>query len=402
MIPNTNPTEPVEGTRILLYSPDSYGLGHLRRTLTLATTMREAMPEASVLIATGSACATHFETPSGVDMIKLPSATKDHRGGYVARTLPIPLESLIRLRSSLLLEIQDSFRPDLLVVDHKVLGLEGELAEVLPYARSQGTRTILGIRDIIDESEVVAREWGRPRIRKALAHDYDRVCIYGSPEVFDARTEYPVPPELAERLEFTGYVVRPESTRSFRPVPGLVPRVLVTVGGGEDGADRVETYLEAIETSSPDWESVIVLGPLVDRARARRIKRRARLLDGVEVHLFYEDKPRLHASSSAVVAKAGYNTVTEILRSRVPAVLLPRCFPRKEQLIRARRLEDLGLAECLPAPTPESLADAVATAIRRGRVQKDLPPLDGAQRLCKIAEDLIGHERRPIEEAVSR
>ena len=402
MDPSTNRTEHAEGPRILFYSHDSYGLGHLRRTLTLATAMRASMPDASILIATGSACATHFATPPGVDIIKLPSATKDHRGGYVARTLAVPLEVLIRLRSSLLLEIQDAFRPDLLVVDHKILGLEGELAEVLPYARSQGTRTILGIRDIIDEAEVVAREWGRPRIRKALTQDFDRVCVYGSPEVFDARKEYPVPPELAERLEFTGYVVRPESTRSFRPVPGLVPRVLVTVGGGEDGADRVETYLETIETCSPEWESVLVLGPLVDPARARRIKRRARLLDGVEVHLFYEDMPRLLASSSAVVAMAGYNTVAEILRSRVPAVLLPRCFPRKEQLIRARRLQDLGLAECLPAPTPESLAVAVAVAIRGGRVQKDLPPLDGANRLCRIAEELIGRERRHVEEAVSR
>ena len=54
MDPRTNRAEKLEGTRILFYSHDSYGLGHLRRTLTLATAMRAAIPDASILIATGS------------------------------------------------------------------------------------------------------------------------------------------------------------------------------------------------------------------------------------------------------------------------------------------------------------------------------------------------------------
>ena len=148
-----------------------------------------------------------------------------------------------------------------------------------------------------------------------------------------------------------------------------------------------------------EWDSILVLGPLLDPPRARKIKRRARALDGVRVHMFYEDMPRLLASASAIVAMAGYNTVAEILRSRVPAVLLPRCFPRKEQLIRATRLAALGLVDNLPSPSPETLRSAVERAIARKHVTAELPPMDGGDRLCSVALELLAKARMSTFEA---
>ena len=46
--------------RILLYSHDTFGLGHLRRSRTIAQALVSAFPDASALILTGS--------PSGVGM----------------------------------------------------------------------------------------------------------------------------------------------------------------------------------------------------------------------------------------------------------------------------------------------------------------------------------------------
>lgn len=338
---------------------------------------------------TGSPCATHFPLPPGVDLIKLPSATKDGAGRYIPRSLGSDLDPLIALRRGLLLEIQRSFAPDLIVVDHSVLGLGGELDALLEATRKSGTRTILGVRDIIDSPEAVEREWGTPRVRRALTEEYDRICVYGTPEVFDPRIEYPIPPELGRRLEFTGYVVRPEATSAPSSVPTLKPEVLVTVGGGEDGAERVETYLEALEIGPVDWQSTIVLGPLLDPERARMVKRRARMLDDVSVHRFHSDIPRLLRRSDVVVSMAGYNSVTEILQSRTPAVLCPRSFPRREQLIRAERLKALGLVECLPRPSGESLRAAVDKKLGENRIEGPIPALDGQYRLCDVAIELL-------------
>lgn len=75
-----------------MYSHDTYGLGHLRRSFLLAGEF-VALPEvASVLITTGSPRAQSFTVPAGCDTIKLPAITKDGAGAYETRTLGVSLE----------------------------------------------------------------------------------------------------------------------------------------------------------------------------------------------------------------------------------------------------------------------------------------------------------------------
>jgi predicted glycosyltransferase len=388
-------------TRVLLYSHDSVGLGHLRRTTTLAEALTRALPGTSVLIASGSPCATYFHQSHGVDIVKLPSITKDAEGAYVARSLPDDVDYVLEVRRRLLLQLFEAYAPDLLIVDHQVTGLHGEMLPVLDAARDRGARTILGLRDIIDSPDTVARDLDRDDARWALEEAYDRICVYGCPTVFDPRIEYSRSAALAERAEFTGYVVRPAPERTLRPLPADRPQVLFTVGGGEDGAERIETYLECLPTGRPEWDSTVILGPLLDPQRARRIKRAARLLDGITVHAYHSDLPRLLGESDAVVGMAGYNTTAEILQSGVPAVLLPRTFPRREQQIRADRLADLGLAQSLPDPDPRTLRQAVERALSTPRCQSEMLELDGARRLCGVAAELVGRPDAVLEEAAA-
>ncbi len=378
-----------DGPRILLYSHDSFGLGHLRRALTLAAELSTSFPDASLLVVTGSPCATFFDLPPRVGLVKLPSVTKDETGAYVPRGLPGPLAFTLRLRRGLIRETFRLFEPALFIVDHQVVGLFGEVLEVLREARRRGTRTILGVRDIIDSPEAVAREWGLDDCRWALSEGYDRVCVYGAREVFDARLEYPIPPELGDRLEFTGYVVRPSPHLSRRPVPSLQPQVLVTTGGGEDGAERIDAYLSCLELGGVEWESVIVGGPLLDTREARRLRRRADELGSVRMHRFHADLPHLLAQCQAVVSMAGYNTCAEILQSRKPSVLLPRMSPRREQAIRAERFMGLGLAHNCSDLERKRLRRSVESALERRILSGPIPNLNGARRVCEFASELL-------------
>ncbi len=61
------------GTRFLLYCHDTFGLGHLRRTLALADYFTTTIPNAEALIVTGSPVAHAFALPPRVDYIKLPA-----------------------------------------------------------------------------------------------------------------------------------------------------------------------------------------------------------------------------------------------------------------------------------------------------------------------------------------
>ncbi|MCP3915353.1 MAG: hypothetical protein GY711_07340 [bacterium] len=385
--------------RILLYSHDSFGIGHLSRSLTIARFLVDSLPGASAVIATGSPCATRFPATDGIDVVKLPSVSKDGTGRYVPRSLPLALDAVIAMRRSLLLELYRAYRPHLLVVDHKVTGLAGELLPVLRAARPNGTRTILGLRDIIDAPSSVASEWRHAEVQRSFTEDFDRICIYGWPTVFDPRVEYALPEGVAERVEFTGYVVRPRIARPWKALPGPRPRVVVTVGGGEDGAKHLETYLAGLELGQVEWDTTLVSGPLLETREARRIERRARQIEHVDVRPFHSELPRVLQGASAVVSMAGYNTAAEILSSHVPSVLLPRVWPRAEQLIRAERLQRRGLAQCLRSPTPGTLRASVERALVAEPARGERPPLDGTAAITRVASELLGMETPVREEA---
>jgi predicted glycosyltransferase len=372
-----------------MHSHDSFGLGHLRRTLTIAASLVDQLPNATVLATTGSPCATNFDMPAGVEVVKLPSVTKDGEGDYVPRTLNGSLDLIDRLRRQILKETFLAFEPEIVIVDHQPVGLQGEMLEVLRLCRERGVPTILGMRDVIDEPERVAAEWSHPDIREALRSLYDRVCVYGAPEVFDPRAEYPIPPELRECVEFVGYVVRDGPRRNPEERRQLRPQVLVTLGGGEDGEAAAEAYLNALKGDPVPWDSTVVLGPLLHPARARHIKRQARKFNNVRVRSFYSDLPRLLAESDAVVSMAGYNTVTEILQARVPAVLMPRVYPRREQLVRARRLESLGLVAGVVGTDPGPIRRAVRRALTVPTDWSRAPELVGRKNMCTVVEELL-------------
>src|SRR5436309_14007778 len=60
------------------------------------------------------------------------------------------------------------------------------------------------------------------------------------------------------------------------------------------------------------------------------------------------DEPdRLVRCADRGVAMAGYNTVCEVLCHRKPALFVPRVRPRRDQWIRASRLQTLGLLDVL-------------------------------------------------------
>ena len=370
--------------RFLLYSHDSYGLGHLRRSVTVAGRLLEQCPGASVLIATGSPVATSFRLPHGIDILKLPSVTKDSTGDYVSREWTMGLSDLLNFRARLLASAVEGFRPHVLLVDHKPIGLLGELEPALETARGLGTRCILGLRDIVDHPDAMEGEWGAAKVRAAIENDYDQIMVYGDRAIFDASVEYPQLAAVKDRLLFTGYVVRPQVRPPIRPLALLQPHVVVTVGGGEDGAERVNAYFDAMELGDPHWTTTIILGPLFGAELSKEAKRRAATVRGVTVHRSHDDLPSLFRDASAVVSMAGYNSCSEILQARVPSVLLPRVTPRREQQLRARRLSAQGLVRNADGASADVLLAEIHSALEERRISRSMPSLLGAQKAAAV------------------
>ena len=57
------------GPRVMIYSHDTFGLGHLRRSRAIANRLVERHPDASIVIISGSPVIGSFEFGDGVEKV---------------------------------------------------------------------------------------------------------------------------------------------------------------------------------------------------------------------------------------------------------------------------------------------------------------------------------------------
>ena len=127
--------------KVLLYSHDTFGLGNIRRTLLLSQDLRAQYPKASILIVTGSPMIHAFRIPDGIDYIKLPCLDRVDADRYQPRFLSACKAEVFRTRRAILSRSITSFVPDLVIVDKRPSGVDGELVDALRALRRSGTPT---------------------------------------------------------------------------------------------------------------------------------------------------------------------------------------------------------------------------------------------------------------------
>ena len=393
-----------EQTRVLFYSHDSFGLGHIRRTLAIGDAVAQRLEEASVLVLTGASAAHSLRIPRGIDYVKLPSVTKVGDESYQSKSLNLDFDKIRSMREEIIFRTTQSYSPDIFFVDNVPLGLKGEILKTLRYLRDFHPRTqvILNLRDVLDCACRVIPHWKANSIYKRVEEFYDRVLVYGSPEVFDAVREYRMPESLARKVEYVGYIARktPEGT-GIRTRANLVvgdeKLVLVTVGGGADGRQIIESYLDGLASDHDQViaiHALVVLGPDMDEksrneivgryGREARINRSSRLTI-VDV---CDDLTAFVEAADVVLSMGGYNTMCEVLSLRKRAVVVPRVQPRLEQWIRCTRLAELGLIRTIhpSEATNERLLQVVTESLLDKGVVTAQPHLnfDGLRNVSDI------------------
>jgi predicted glycosyltransferase len=331
-----------ESRRFLFYTNECVGLGHLRRTVSLAGAVCDLDSTATALIITGSPVAPEQRFPPRVDTVKLPQLARDRTGAHRADRLEGELERVQNLRSRLALAAAEAFQPHVAVVDKTPRGLADELVPTLDLLRRSTCRTVLGLRDVEDGAEAVRRVWGDD-VRDAVKAYYDAILVYGPQWARDALTTLGWR-DLSAPVHHVGYVGRPGRPEPPRDLPAGY--LLVTAGGGADGFPLLAAALDAIALEPLDRTAVLVTGPLMSERDGARLRL---LADGLDVRIaeFRPDMDAVIEGASAVVAMAGYNTVVEVLRARKRALLVPRTEPSEEQLVRAQLVARDGLASLL-------------------------------------------------------
>ena len=360
---------------MLIYSHDSFGLGHLRRCRTIAHELVDRYKGLSVLIITGSPIIGRFDFKARVDFIRIPGVIKLHNGQYTSLGLLIDLADTLALRESIILNTSKVFQPDIFLVDKEPGGLKDEVISTLEYFKGTDTQCILGLRDVMDSPELLKKEWEKKKVLPLLEDLYDELWVYGPAEVSNPLEGLDIKQNVIDKTLFTGYLPRqlPQQVDTDSIHFPERPYILVTPGGGGDGIEMIDWVLRAYENCSTLTPALFVLGPFMPVTERNEFLHRAESLPHVEAITFSNHLEHLMFEAEAVIAMGGYNTFCEILSFDKPALILPRTQPREEQLIRARNAAAVGLLSMLDLDSErstETMVDSILSLLQQEKPSK--------------------------------
>jgi predicted glycosyltransferase len=380
-----------------MYSQDGNGLGHLRRSVNIATELRRRNPRCDILIVADSPAASIVGSAPGIDVVKLPTILKTGTTTWTSAKLNMPTRRLLHMRAQLMLLAFTEFAPDAVLVDHMPVGALGELKPVLDnaMARRRPPRLFLGLRDVLDLPVRIRHAWRQTGAYEYLPA-YDAVLIYGTRSVFDASAAYGLAD--AQEIEYCNYVARPRRALPATDGPAA-PFVLMMGGGGGDAYPLATAFADSTRAVQglTGVGAVILPGPNMSPAEVADLVRRAP--DSVQVVTGCPDSARWIPGAAAIVTMAGYNSLCEVLAWEKKAVVVPRPGPSAEQRMRSTLFSRRSLIRAIQ---PERLtSERLGAGLHRLLAEEDvpnldnIPPLDGAERAADTLLDRVQARSRP-------
>ncbi|MBL8701802.1 MAG: glycosyl transferase family 28 [Alphaproteobacteria bacterium] len=278
----------------------------------------------------------------------------------------------------------DRLAPDILLIELFPFGrrlIEFELLPLIERAVARTPRPLLAcsIRDVLAFKPDPAK---RQRMVDRARRWFDVVLFHGDSALLPLARSLPEADALADRIVETGYVRNQGSRRTVEPTP--TGEIVVSAGGGAVGTPLIEAALAAREISRErdrPWRILVAGTGILPRIEP-----------GLVVEPNRPDFSALLASAHLSVSQAGYNTVVDLLESRVRALLVPfAVHAETEQSLRAEALAQRGIAAMLAESelSPARLAAAIDAAAARPRPDHHVR-LDGAASSAAALLDRVG------------
>lgn len=375
--------------RVAILVTHLLGTGHLSRSLILARALRDA--GFAPLLISGGMPTPHLDM-SGVDFVQLPPVRSD--GTSFTRLLdsagdPISPEFMAE-RIRVLEETLRAHPPNVLITElfpfgRRVLREEFGAALALAKATTPAPLVFASIRDILapPSNEKKARQ-----TETWLAEYYDGVLVHSDAGVVPLEASWPVTPDTARLLHYTGFIAPPVPIRNPGEREGA-DEIIVTAGGGPVGRKLFETSIEAARIGNHRWRLLVGGSDAADVcARLNRVANGA----PVFAEPLRPDYRTMLTNCAAAVGQCGYNTAIDWLQAGVPGVFVPFAEAGEvEQTLRASSLQQrYGYGRIAEDDlTPQNLAAAASAAIQRGRFKADGLQFDGAARTSRILAELL-------------
>lgn len=375
--------------RVAILVTHLLGTGHLSRSLILARALRDAGLAPQLI--SGGMPTGHLDL-SGVDFVQLPPVRSD--GASFTRLLdrsgnpvtPDYMQQRIRV-------LEDALRDnplDVLITELFPFGrrvLRDEFLAALAVTKNNTPKPLVfsSIRDILAPPSS-AKKAGQTEAW--LAEHYDGVLVHSDAGVVPLEASWPLTPETARMLRYTGFIAPPMPAENPAEREGA-GEIIVTAGGGPVGRKLFETSIEAARIDGHRWRLLVGGGDA-----AAVCARLNDIADGAPVFAepLRADYRAMLTRCAAAVGQCGYNTAIDWLQAGVPGVFVPFAEAGEvEQTLRAASLQErYGFGQIAEDElTPENLAAATTAAVQRGRFKADDLQFDGAARTSRILVDLL-------------
>jgi predicted glycosyltransferase len=334
---------------LLLYCQNSMGLGHLKRSWTLAEALSH---DFEVVVLTGGEPPDGLCPPRGVELVQLTPLSQDTSGRLYRPDGSMSVDEAKGRRRTAIMRALRAARPDVVLVELFPFGrrkFADELMPLLEEARRPPRALVLAsVRDILADrgADQPAHD---DRARRIADEYFDGVLVHADPQFARFDESFRPTQPLRVPIHYTGFVVaRSDIVR----LPLRSPHVLVSAGGGRYGGPLFTAALDAHMRLDGHRQvtTTIIAGPLYPSERLEDLYRAAAGVRGLSIERTVPDVALEMARATVSVSQCGYNTALDIINSGVAALVVPFSDDgESEQTNRARRLQRLGALRVLDA-----------------------------------------------------
>jgi predicted glycosyltransferase len=302
-------------------------------------------------------------------------------------------------RNRILLEAVDSIRPDTVLIEHfpfSKLHLRPEILPIINRAReiNSQARVVCSLRDI---SPRTANEPDSSQYRLDVLHMlesyFDGILVHADPGFVRLEEGIPWARDITVPIEYTGYVSeRPSGivehmNGSSDQVTGADGLVIASAGGsGNPGLLRhyINAWKHAEGQETMAKYRLVIFAPLFLPENKLRFLKELAIGSQIDIRPFTSNFLDWMYMADLTINEAGYNTCTNILETRTPAIIIPNPL-MSDQTLRARRFASSHLATVIEPRdiNPGRLGKAIIETLAWPASKHNID-LDGAQKTLEF------------------
>ena len=343
--------------KLMFYCQHILGIGHLVRSMEI---VRGLVADFQICFINGGKPIAGFEIPAGVEVVNLPAIETDPEFQNLSVVDDsLSLEEVQEFRKNQLLEIFNSFQPDILMVELFPFGRRRFSFELIPLlervkAKGRSTKVVCSLRDIVVTKQDQERH--EEKICKLMNQYFDLLLIHGDRQFQPLEESFSRISDLNCKVHYTGYVVQssPENPVLNDEDKAALncdkPLILASIGGGRFGHELLDSLVEAapiLEWIVPHQIQMFT-GPFFPDEKFAQMQASTATQANINIQRYTPNLLAYMEKADLSISMGGYNTTMNILTTGVRSMMLPFLGNGDlEQTIRSQKLEKLGILKVI-------------------------------------------------------